>query len=875
MKMNELIRYGVPPEIIQLWRERESEILLPLQEMAIKRHGLFGANGCGATTTAPHQNFLIQAPTSSGKTFIGEMAAIETALRQKKVVYLVPLKALAEEKFLDFDEKYTPYGLRVIISSRDHREFDRHLEDGDFSIAVVVYEKLSQLLVRRPERLHEIELVIADELELLSDPDRGAAVEILLTRLLQTSCRIIGLLAVVGCADKLAEWMKGELLFYERRPVELRYGVLHAGVFRYRTYNECSEGEESLIDAHSDSAWEQLTVNLCAFVERGEPCLVFVKAKHESRRGAELLAGRVNLPAAVHAIERLQRLEPTRSRDGLVETLQNGVAFHNADMSREERHIVEEAFRAGEVKAIVSTSTLAMGLNLPARNVFIASDKWRYDRRFGMPWKTPILRAEYESMGGRAGRYGAGHEFGRSILVATTPFEQETLWRRYVEGECEPIAPQIARGPLENHVLQLVASRSCRSETELRDFLEGSLTGQWVWRESLSIEEVEFRIQSAVNRTIDSGACAKTPDGWLETTPLGAAIAAKGITIATAQDLEHWIAESETRIWRPIDLLFAVAMTQDGRMVQFSLTSREYEHADYAGRLRRLTDGDDIGADVPLNRLRNCNLMPFFEEVRAIKVALLLDEWIEHAALAALEEQFHTMSGQIVAAAEQISWLADAAAAIALALGARKAFIEQIRTLSERAARGVSEDVLPLARAVPGLTRRALLGLAADGLHTPCAISQVDVRKLSRWMPKEDVRRLKNWARRSINDSEKEQANAHPPATVLVVDDKHPGQVLLDGAPIRLQEKQYRLIRALAERPGECVPYETIYQAVWEDTIVEPNQMHFQKQKLLAGIKKTCPNRASLIKTIPKRGFVLDLAAEEVELHPAPAVSAA
>ena len=145
MKINELVRYDIPPEILALWRESESDILLPLQELAVKRHDLFGDG-----------NLLIQAPTSSGKTFIGEMAALRAALHRKKVVYLVPLKALAEEKYHAFREKYAPYGLRVIVSTRDRREFDRDLENGTFSIAVVVYEKLSQLLVRRPERIEEM-----------------------------------------------------------------------------------------------------------------------------------------------------------------------------------------------------------------------------------------------------------------------------------------------------------------------------------------------------------------------------------------------------------------------------------------------------------------------------------------------------------------------------------------------------------------------------------------------------------------------------------------------------------------------------------------------------------------------------------------------
>src|SRR5688500_20191075 len=111
MKMAELVQYQIPFEVVSLWQRRESLHLLPLQEAAVKRHGLFDEH-----------NLLIQAPTSSGKTFIGEMAAIRTALRRKKVVYLVPLKALAEEKYHDFKNKYSAYGIDVIISTRDRRE---------------------------------------------------------------------------------------------------------------------------------------------------------------------------------------------------------------------------------------------------------------------------------------------------------------------------------------------------------------------------------------------------------------------------------------------------------------------------------------------------------------------------------------------------------------------------------------------------------------------------------------------------------------------------------------------------------------------------------------------------------------------------------
>ena len=867
MKMTELLRWGVPPELIVLWQQRESAVLLPLQEQTIKRHGLFS-----------EENLLIQAPTSSGKTFIGEMAAVHTALRRKKVVYLVPLKALAEEKFRDFREKYQDYGIRVIISTRDRREYDRDLETGRFELAVVVYEKLAQLLVRRPERMEEIDLVIADELELLSDPERGGGVELLLTRILQSGTRMLGLSAVIGEAERLARWLRARLVYYERRPVELRYGVLHEGVFRFRTHNDQLEDQEALVDACSDSPWELLSQNACALAERGESCLVFVKAKHESRRGAALLAGRVALPAAHHTVEALRGLEPTRSRAALLDTLNHGVAFHNADLSPDERHCVEEGFRAGEVRLLVSTSTLAVGLNLPAQNVFITPDKWRYDARLGMPWKTPISRNEYENMGGRAGRYGAGQAYGRSVLIATTPYDQETLWRRYVEGEREGVHPRLAREALESHVLQLVASRACATHEALAAFFEQTLSGQWVWGETLTQEEVAFRVRSAANRGADAGLLATAADGRLEATPLGAAVASKGIGIDTARELEHWLQVCETRPWPEADLLFAAAASPDGRQVQLGLTTKEYEEAGYMAQLKAQLREVPLEADTPLNRLRNCNLQPFFDDVRAVKATLILAGWIAHEPVQELEERYDTMGGQILAAAEQVSWLVDATAALATALGAPDALVQRLGRLALRVQHGLHEEALGLRAALPAVARPTLLNLYAHGWYTPEAIGAAAPEQWQRWLRPADVRALKAWAASAARDAPASAAPAAAPpqrtAPVLIIDDAQPGRIVLDGERIELQDKQYRLIRTLAKAPGTCVSYDVIYRAVWGETIVENNQMHFQKRRLLAAVAARCPHRAQLVTTRAKRGFVLELDRDAVELR-AGAVSSA
>lgn len=860
MNMNRLLRYGIPPEIISIWTKTESENLLPVQSMAVGQYGLFEKD-----------NLLIQAPTSSGKTFVGEMAAIQTALRRKKVIYLVPLKALAEEKYTYFKNKYQDYGLNVIISTRDHREFDGQLEDGDFSIAVVVYEKLAQLLVRRPERIAELELVIADELEILSDIERGSCVEILLTRLIQSSCRVIGLSAVIGYAEKLAEWMNARLLRYERRPVELRFGVLHDGIFSYRTHNDLIEAEEPIggrcVD---DDGTEQALLSAVESLSgQDESCLVFVKTKQEARFGAKRLAEAISDAADDYSLKQLKKLECTVARDLLLETLQHGVAFHSADLTPEERRIVEDGFRKRRFKVLVSTSTLAVGLNMPSCNVFITPEKWCYEKQFGMPWKTPILRSEYENMGGRAGRLGSGLPFGRSILIAQTDYDRETLWRRYVEGEREGIRPRLSTDLLENEILSLVASRECTTEQELETFFDGTLSGQWIWREEYTLEEVGQRVRNALNRAIDAGMIALNQSlDTFQATPMGLAVASKGISMRTAKAIEDWVSTSQYRDWQDIDALLALALTEDGRTYGVSLYAREYDQGRYVAEIREHETNYSHLNDVPLSRICNDTGNIYFEDVRAIKVSLILEAWIEQRATREIEDEYHTMAGQILVASKQLSWLLDATVAISQALGVADAFISKLETLVFRVKHGVGVDAVPLAKVVgSGVTRSAVTALLEQGFHTPQALVEASAGVLESWMSRSEAKLIREMAFRVTQRSNPAAPKPTPrESVVLSIDETRPGEFRLNGKRITLQDKQYRLISLLAENAGRCVGYEQIYAALWQDTIVEQNQIHFQKRKLKKAINLTVPDYGDLIKTVPKRGFVLQLEPSEVEI---------
>ncbi|MBW1677825.1 MAG: DEAD/DEAH box helicase, partial [Deltaproteobacteria bacterium] len=308
MKLFELGRYNIPEKIIDSWIDQIGEDLLPVQERAIKRYRVLDGN-----------SVIISSPTTSGKTFVGEIAAVKGVMEKKKVIYLVPLKSLADEKYLDFKRKYEQFGIKTVVSSSDHREYDRVIEEGEFGIAIIVYEKMSQLLVKNPFLLKNIALVIIDELQEIGDPSRGPGLEITMTKISTSQFRpqILGLSAVLGNTETLARWLKTDFLFHDKRPVELYEGVLYKGIFHYKTYNTYEKREEPLVSIDSEELSRILMANVVHLANQGDQILVFLPSKRETMILARQLAEAVNLPEAEGAIGELAILEDTSLKKGL------------------------------------------------------------------------------------------------------------------------------------------------------------------------------------------------------------------------------------------------------------------------------------------------------------------------------------------------------------------------------------------------------------------------------------------------------------------------------------------------------------------------------------------------------------------------------
>jgi len=139
MRIDLLEAFGLEPKIIDVLKSKYDAELLPIQERAFRDHLILRGG-----------NFLISAVTSAGKTLIGEILALHYGSRGRRAIYLVPMKALAEEKFEQFHEDYRKAGIDTVISTHDRREDDERILAGRYHIAIVVYEKLNALLVQKP-----------------------------------------------------------------------------------------------------------------------------------------------------------------------------------------------------------------------------------------------------------------------------------------------------------------------------------------------------------------------------------------------------------------------------------------------------------------------------------------------------------------------------------------------------------------------------------------------------------------------------------------------------------------------------------------------------------------------------------------------------
>jgi len=869
MRIQSLEAFGVHPSLLGVWEDNYGPELLPSQAAAVSEVGVLSG-----------RSVVVYAPTGAGKTFIGEMAAMRAATEGQRVVYLTPTKALAEEKFSTWTRIYGSLGLRIVISTRDRRRDDTHLTRGAFDLAICVPEKLRFLLSQSPGTARRIGCVIVDELQLIGDPNRGLCLEVLLAQILRhaLNIQIVGLSAVIDKPQSLGEWLGAEALCVHQRPVELRKGVLAEGIFRYREHNSGRIGEEEIGVDLGELEFADAVVELAGwFAQHHEPTLVFMRDKASAVRLAYRLAEVAGLPPAEQTRKRLSELSATSVRSQLTDLLSAGIAFHNADLQFEERHAVQAGFASGEIRLLTSTSTLAMGVNLPAKNVIIDPYRWEDSRNTGRVSLAPVSRADFENMGGRAGRLRFSDDFGRAILLADTEFMQAAMLDRYVHNSFEPVIPTLAQQPPLTQLLALCATGYQATEGDLAEVYQHTFAAH---QQAASPDRgLPAALQQVAQEAVDCGLFHyNSINSTLTVTPQGRLCGASGLSLAGFKWLSHWVAASGGEVLCDLAALLVACTAPEAREVPFRLRFVQGNESDFAAQLCEVAAQRGEETRMIEEVLETANLNAY-QRRRGSELARAMLYWASCRSTVEVEQTTQIPAGRLQLCAETVGWLLQIISQIGAQAGWPSVGCAHLSRWADAIAAGLPESGVDLYQAAyRRLDRDHVLTLLQAGVDSWEAMQALPEERRRELLPNVDLNESAISREFTLPSPSQPLPGSGGPASIskpqacepiLVMDEGRPDVVIFRGSEIYLRPAEYKLLHVLAIQPQRCVSYETIYNEIWgAGEIVEPAQVYWHRHQLAEKLKQAQGGdnheQAVPLTTIPRRGYMLDLAPEQV-----------
>lgn len=707
--------FGFPQPILDILQSAIPS-LNDLQQDAINKTGLLS-----------DQHLVVSAPTSSGKTMVGELAILHAYTNGERSYMLLPLRALVNDKYDDFITKYSAFGLRIIRSTGEISDDNDALLRGKFHIALLTYERFTALALTLPHIMRQVGVIVIDEVQMITDRNRGANLEFVLTllklqRLLGIEPQMIALSAVIGNTNGFESWLNARLLYTDKRPVPLDEGLIDlSGSFRYIG----TEGNEARIvnyvrpEYRKGSSQDIIIPLVRKLVTDGEKVIVFRETKPIVRSTAEYLKNGLGLGPAVETLDLLPTGDPSAASARLRGCLEHGVAFHNADLDREERQAIEATFRdpKSSLKVLVATTTLAMGVNTPAWSVVIAG--------LEHPGDSPYSVAEYKNMVGRAGRLGFSPK-GKSFLVAPSPADAYRLWNKYVLGHPEALVSRFSDQEPLSLICRVLATASASkanglSKQELIDFVQSTFAAH---------QQGQVFDAATVSNTIArlaSAGLVEEIEGRYRLTELGKVAGELGIQV-----------ESVVRIARALRGLSSAELT-DVVLLAAAQTSMELDDVIFpvhktSTKERQRWQGAVQQQRLPFSVTRELQATDARNYTARCKRLSSVLMWLEGVELNRLEASLlqhmpsDNAAGPIRASAERTRDLIGVVARIG-ALVSRDGIgpIGEVDQLSSRLELGIPKDILWLAKECKrGLERGDYLAMRRSGAMTIEAIEGID-----------------------------------------------------------------------------------------------------------------------------------------------------
>lgn len=690
MLKNEL--KGVDQRVISILEEEGIDSLYPPQRDALP-YCLEG------------KDLVLSVPTAAGKSLVAYLGIIHKLLNEGgKALYIVPLKALAREKYEEL-LKFKKLGFKIGLSTGDLTRSDPRL--ARYDIIVCTSEKADSLIRHQASWLWKVKILVVDEIHLLNDPGRGPTLEVVISRLkrINPDLQIIALSATIRNAEDIANWLQAELIESDWRPVKLREGVYYRGVIEF------SDGSIKSVGTKPDAI--QALVKDC-LDDKGQ-VLIFVNTRKSSQSLAMKLRDMVKNYLDDEERKRLKELseeilsapeEPTSMDQDLSRCVMDGTAFHHAGLSSDSRKIVENSFRERLIKCLVATPTLAAGVNIPARRVIIR-DLWRYEVGLGMQ---PIPVLEYKQQAGRAGRPKYDKE-GEAITIAKDKEQRRRIINNYILGEPEPIYSKLGVEPtLRFHILSSIACGFTPDRESLMDFFSSTF---YAYQSDIEL------LTDAIDRTIkflDENDFIEEYDGRLRATLFGVKTTKLYLDPLTALQLRRVIERVPFGGSSEISYLQAICYTPDMK----SLYMRESDTwvEENLEQIKKY-----IFTEIPSMYSSDYEIF-----LSSLKTAHLLQDWINEVSEAKICEKYGVGPGDIRNIVETAEWLIHSMRELARMY--RFDLVRELGDLLLRVKYGCKKELLNLVQ-LKGIGRVRARALYNAGFRTVESLRGVPLERLA------------------------------------------------------------------------------------------------------------------------------------------------
>ena len=639
-------------------------------------------------------NYIICIPTASGKTVLGVLPALKTILDGGKAVYAAPLLSIQNEKVKEF-KAFEEHGISV----------GKHPASSDLS--VMVFESFDALTRFSWNTLRDVDTLIIDEFHMIGEFTRGPTLEAAITRakIINPSMRIIALSATLRNIEEIEGWPEGKCVEHDYRPVPLHKEVLDAEMFNTKNKNDVIVKvlEKSIKDSSQALAFvstRRFTESLATYVSKKIDKKINVKQRESFKEVAEKI---LDVPKRKGSL-------PTTTCLKLAESIEHGVAFHHAGLFNEQKEIIEDEFRNGNILMITATPSLMYGVNLPSKTVVI-----RDNTRWTAQGPQPIPVFDYEQMSGRAGR-PQYDDVGYSYLIAKTMDEAMNLEAYYIDGEIELTNSKLVdnKDAILKQIIAQIASTLSKNLDELTEFFSKTLYGyQMANNPSMAMfaaDSIRYELENSLEFLLQNGIIRATPEG-LKTTDFGSLIAKSNYSVETAVKIKEYISGiTEINV---NEFIYALCETPDVPLISFK------------GRKSK---------DPVREKLSEAGLFAVdIGNPEATAVSLM--EWIDERNEYEIENRYSVYSASTRRSAYEASRLVKFAKDTSEVLG-NYSNLKDFDILSARLYYGVKEDIIPLVVSVKRLGRKRARNLVKIFGNDLSGVSENELQKVEGIGPK-------------------------------------------------------------------------------------------------------------------------------------------